>query len=105
MPPAFAAYEPTIICIQNMKEIFEKIIEEIIRFILSIIIGMLLLWTGEAIISAITFGWHRPRWSGYIDSKPIKRVFFEFAVCSVGFAFWMISIPKIVYLFEAIRGL
>jgi hypothetical protein len=62
-----------------------QIIEEIFRFIFVFIIATFLCWTGEIIITATTFGWHRPRWDGYKDKPPLKRVACEVGVGALGF--------------------
>ena len=75
-----------------MKSIIEKIIE----FIYCVIIAAFLLWTGELIITAITLGWHRPKWKGYLGFSPFRRVITEAGISVLGFVFWMVSIPAIV---------
>ena len=78
----------------------QKMIEEILKFIFIIIIATFLFWTGELLISAISIGWHRPRWKGYKDKTPIKRVFLEVGVGIAGFVFWVFTIPSVIKLFE-----
>lgn len=78
-----------------MKEIFE----EIIKFIFCIILATILLWTGEIIISGVTLGKHRPRWNGYRNLAPVKRVGAEIGVGIIGFMFWIASIAVIAKFF------
>jgi len=78
----------------------KEVIQEIIRFIVCAIVGTFLLWTGEMIITAVTLGWHRPKWGGYPNLAPFKRVITEFSVGAIGFSFWMVSIPVIVNIIE-----
>ena len=81
-----------------------KIIEEIIKLIFCLIVGTFLLWTGEIVITLLTLGWHRPKWSGYIDSPPMKRVFPQIGVGSIGFVFWMFSIPAVYNVVDKLKG-
>jgi hypothetical protein len=65
-----------------------------------VIIAVFLLWTGELILTAITLGWHRPKWKGYEGFSPLKRVTAEISISVLGFVFWMVSIPAIVKIIE-----
>jgi len=83
-----------------MKEIFE----EILKFIFIVVLATFLFWTGEMLISAITIGKHKPKWKGYKDKTPTKRVLCEVGVGVTGFIFWVIVIPSIINVIDRISS-
>jgi len=81
----------------------KEILEEILKFIFIIVLATFLFWTGEILISAITIGRHKPKWKGYLEKTPAKRVFCEVGVGVAGFAFWIVSIPTVIHLIDKIN--
>ena len=75
-----------------MKEIFEQIF----KIIFVLILATFLFWTGEILISAITIGRHRPKWNGYKEKSPFKRVLTEISIGLAGFIFWIVAIPSVM---------
>ena len=59
------------------------------RFFFSIIIELLIFYTGEIVLFAITIGYKKPRWDYYTSEKPSKFVIFTEMSLWVGFASWL----------------
>jgi len=76
-----------------MSNIAEDIIKEILKFIFTVLLAWLFFWTGEAIITVLSCGFHRPRWGGYSGTGALKWVFAETALAFMGFAFWLTTFP------------
>ena len=82
----------------------KEILEEILKFIFIVVLATFLFWTGEILISAITIGRHRPKWKGYKEKTPAKRVLSEVGVGFAGFVFWIVTIPSIINVFEKVNS-
>ena len=76
-----------------MGSIAEDFLKEILKFIFGVLLGWFLFWTGEAIITVLSCGFHRPRWRGYSSTGALKWVFADAALVFTGFAFWLVSFP------------
>jgi len=59
------------------------------RFFFSILIELLIFYTGELVLFAITLGYKKPRWDYYTSEKPSRFVIFAELSLWVGFAFWL----------------
>ncbi len=60
------------------------------RFLFSILIELLIFYTGEVVLFTITLGYKKPRWDYYTSEKPSKFVIFTEMSLWVGFAFWLL---------------
>lgn len=78
----------------------KEIIEEILKIIFVVVLATFLFWTGEIFISAITIGRHRPKWNGYKEKTPFRRVICEVSIGLTGFIFWLAAIPSAIQVFE-----
>lgn len=76
-----------------MSSIAEDILKEVLKFIFAVILGWFLFRTGEAIITILSVGIHRPRWRGYSGTGALKWVFAEAGMVFIGFTFWLVSFP------------
>lgn len=76
-----------------MGSIAEDFLKEVLKFIFAVILGWFFFWTGEAIITILSVGLHRPKWGGYSGAGVLKWVFAETALAFLGFAFWLVSFP------------
>ena len=52
-------------------------------------VEMFLCLTGELILFAVTFGYHRPRWDLYASERPARFVLLSDVSTWIGFAFWI----------------
>jgi hypothetical protein len=77
-----------------MSSLVEDVVETVLKLIFTVILGWFLFWTGEAIITVLSFGFHRPRWGGYSGTGAFRWAFSEIALCIVGFAFWLWFFPR-----------
>ena len=71
----------------------KEILEVILKFIFVVVLATFLFWTGEILISAITVGRHKPKWNGYKEKAPVKRVLWEGGVGISGLIFWIAAVP------------
>jgi hypothetical protein len=78
-----------------MGSIAEDFIKEVLKLIFAVILGWFLFWTGETIITILSFGLHRPRWGGYAGTGALKWAFAEITLAVLGFAFWLVTFPLV----------
>ena len=71
-----------------MTDIIEDIGKEIAKLVLYEILARVLLWTGEGMLFAFSFGYRRPRWEWYRGNGVLRWVFSEIAVGLLGASFW-----------------
>jgi hypothetical protein len=76
-----------------MSSIVEDVVTEVLKFIFAVVMAWFLFWTGEAIITILLVGFHRPRWGGYSGTGALKWAFSETALFIIGFAFWLWFFP------------
>jgi hypothetical protein len=72
-----------------MSSILQAVVEEIAKLIVIEILARLLLWSGESLLFAISFGHRKPRWKGYRGKGAIRWVFSEMVVILLGASFWV----------------
>jgi hypothetical protein len=83
----------------------KKILEEILKIIFIAVLAAFLFWTGELLIYAITVGRHQPKWKGYKDKTPTKKVLCEVGVGLTGFVLWIAAIPAVMKIIETAKAL
>ncbi|MCL1980996.1 MAG: hypothetical protein FWG62_07985 [Proteobacteria bacterium] len=66
------------------------VIEEIIIFLLRIVLDVFIVITGEIVVFIFTIGKHKPRFDLYTKSKPWKFVLFSEMSGIVGLVFWIV---------------
>lgn len=82
-----------------MISIAEDLLKEIIKFVFCVVLAWLFFWTGEAIITVLCLGFHRPRWGGYSGTGALRWAFSETALVLLGFASWLAAFPLAYDLF------
>jgi hypothetical protein len=76
-----------------MSSLIEEIVREIGNILFCVILARFLFWTGEIVITIISFGFHKPRWKGYSGGGGLKLAFTEITVGLIGFCFWISIFP------------
>jgi hypothetical protein len=71
------------------------IIEEIAKFIFWLIFEVVITWTGEIVLSVLTFGKHKPRWDLYTKESPVRFIIFSEISFWIGLAVWIFLIAVI----------
>lgn len=71
------------------EETTKGIFRTIARFLFSVIVEAILLYTGEIVLFLITAGHKKPRWDYYALEKPSKFVILTDVSVLIGFATWL----------------
>lgn len=71
------------------EEATKGLLRGIGRLLFSILIELLIFYTGEIVLFIITLGYKKPRWDYYTSEKPSRFVIFTELSLWVGFAFWL----------------
>jgi hypothetical protein len=68
------------------------IIQGILEFLFYLFIEIICFYTGEIILSIISWGKKKPRWDYYADASAAKFVIFTEISTWIGMAFWVFII-------------
>ena len=82
-----------------MTDIIEDFVKSIAQIVLYEILARVLLWTGESVPFALSFGYRRPHWEGYRGNGVLRWVLFEISVGFLGASFWVCTIKLGVEIF------
>jgi len=68
-----------------------SLIEGIIDFFFRLFIEIVCFYTGEMILSLLTFGKRKPKWHYYAEASPTKFVILTEISVWIGIAFWLFT--------------
>lgn len=74
------------------KKVISDLIQGIFGFLFRFLIEILCFYTGEIILSIISFGRKKPRWDFYADESGANFVIFTEISTWIGMAFWILII-------------
>lgn len=79
-----------------INAVVEGILEFILELFFRFIIEVVCFYTGEIILSIVTFGRKKPRWDYYSDEAITKWILLTDLSTCIGIAFWLFAIGFII---------